>query len=278
MLITTIADFIKFIPTAAGTEFDAIETFLSEAENQLIGLFLGEDMYQYLETIEDVDDKLKKTATRLLCLQAYENAIPFVDLIQTTNGFAVVSNTNLVPASQQRVDRLRDWVSQEIYSTTDVLIRLMLATSEALTEWIKSDRFNQLTNCLFVTGEDFGNYTKVDGSARKALIAAKNSMLGWQVNILQPLISVEYMNQLILEIRANTFTEGSENVLHYCRMILGKLVENDSVGATKLCNALSNILDGDLETYTVYADSPEYALRISPKYVNKLTDPTFFFG
>lgn len=38
--------------------------------------------------------------------RALADAIPSLDLVQTVNGFAVVSNQNLAPASRDRVDRL----------------------------------------------------------------------------------------------------------------------------------------------------------------------------
>lgn len=277
MLITTIEQFVKFIPTAEGTEFSAIDTYLSEAENQLIGLFLGEDLYQYFETL-DAENRMGDIARRLLCLQAYENAIPFVDLIQTNNGFAVVNNSNQLPASKERVERLREWVSVQLYINSDLLIQLLMQSAEALAEWTKFGQFPDLTNTLFLTGIDFANYCKSGDVKRKSFQECKNSLLGWQTNILEPVVSVTYLSQLIDETRANNFTTGSKNVIHYCKMILGALSNGNTDGAQKLCNALSNILDGNLGTYTVYAESPEYALKTTPAYQNLKTDPTYFFN
>jgi hypothetical protein len=41
---------------------------------------------------------------------------------------------------------------------------------------------------------------------------------------------------------------------------------------------LANLLDKNLSSYATYAGSSEYALKIAPKYQNKQTDSTFFFG
>lgn len=38
--------------------------------------------------------------------QAFHNAIPSLDLVLTPNGFGIVSNTNVVPASKERIERL----------------------------------------------------------------------------------------------------------------------------------------------------------------------------
>lgn len=277
MLISTIEQFVAIIPTAAGTEFNAIQPFLIESENQLVGLFIGEDLFSYVES-RQTDSRLKSTFIRLLCLQAYENAIPFADLIQTPNGFGIVSNSNIAPASKERVERLREWVSMQIDTNTDLFIQLILDDAMALTEWTKFSDFTSFTDCLFLTGRDFSNYVQCSGSKRKSFIDTKSKLLAWQTNILEKIISAAYMSQLIEEIRKNKCTPGAENVIDHCKMILGQLAQSNEDEAVKVCNTLSNILDLNLETYKTYASSPEYALKIAPKYVNKSSDSTFFFG
>ncbi len=277
MLVTNIDEFVEFIPTAIGSEFYAISPFLSEADQQLAALFFGEHLHTHFESL-DKDVVLRKTASRLLCLQAYENAIPFVDLVQTENGFAVVKTGNMAPASKERVQKLIDWVSNQLYNNEDMMIDIIMSTSAALAEWVKFSKFRTFTNCLFLTGSDFATYAKCQRPYRKAFVEAKNDLLAWQTNMLEKVISVDYMKQLIEETRANTFTPGAENVIHYCKMILGQMVAGKADEAEKLCNALSNILDKDLATYSTYAGSAEYALRTAPVYENKQTDPTFFFG
>ena len=277
MLITSIVQFIGYIPTAEGTQFNAIEPYLSEAENQLIGLFLGEDLYQYFETLQ-AENPLKVIASRLLCLQAYENAIPFVDLIQTNNGFAVVNNSNQLPASKERVQRLIEWCSVQLYMNTDLLIQGILKDAEALAAWTAFSEFEDLTNCLILTGNDFAKYATVSGVKRKSFMDAKSNLVSWQKNILEKVISADYMQQLIAETRLNTFTEASKVIIIHCKMVLGQLVNKNTDEAEKICNILSNILDKDLETYTVYANSAEYALKTTPVYQNLQSDPTYFFG
>jgi hypothetical protein len=277
MFITTINQFVKYIPTAGGTEYTAIEPYLLDAENQLKSLFVGDDLFAYIAGLT-TPSTLKDDFTRLIAMQAYQLAIPFVDLIQTPNGFAVVSNSNLAPASKERVERLLQWVESQLMMYTDLLITSFLKTSLALAQWMKSPLFLQYTNCLFVLGHDFANYHPVQGSKRKAFLEAKPKLLAWQTNILEKVISASFMTALISEIRTNTFTTGSENVIHYCKMILSRLMDDDKEGATALCNTLSNILAANLTTYTEYAASPEYALKTSAPYQNKEEDTTFFFA
>ena len=43
---------------------------------------------------------------KAIVCQAYKNAIPSLDLVLTPNGFGIVSNQNVAPASKERVERL----------------------------------------------------------------------------------------------------------------------------------------------------------------------------
>lgn len=62
---------------------------------------------------------------------ALADAIPSLDLVQTVNGFAVVSNQNLAPASRDRVDRL----IAAHRSQCDTAINTLMPLLAAIPEW-----------------------------------------------------------------------------------------------------------------------------------------------
>ena len=43
---------------------------------------------------------------RIVAFDAFRNAVPHLDLILTPNGFGIVNNSNIAPASKERVERL----------------------------------------------------------------------------------------------------------------------------------------------------------------------------
>jgi len=277
MLITSIDQFVKHIPTAAGTQFAAIEPFLEQAEKQIITQLVGEDLYQYLET-EPIDTNLVMLASRLLCYTAYKDAIPFVDLIQTPNGFGVVSNSNVAPASKERVERLLEQCAKMINLSTDLLITSILETPLALAEWAKHRKFNNLTNCLFITGIDYANYSPENGS-RVDFLKAKSNLLAAQKDDLSEAISIDYVAELISQQRSNTVTEDNAFVIENCKTILAKYAEpKGEHEAEEMLGQLINFLNKDIDSYPAYKASAEYALRNTEVYANKQTDPTFFFG
>lgn len=278
MIISSISDFTNIIPTAEGTQFSAIEPFLSQAENQVKILLLGKDLFDLINA-KELTDMAKIQTKVLIAHMAYHDAIPFTDLIQTPTGFAVVSNSNQAPASKERVERLISWVKYAIDRQTDMLINLVYSTPDLLTEWKKFNLFNDLINCFFFTGIDYGFHVNVGAKEkREQFLGDKGKLITFQENILAPVISKAYLDQLITEIRNNNTSAGSANIINQCKMILARLIEGNKEESVKLLNAISNILESNLNTYATYANSDEYKLKTSEKYKNTADAPAFFFG
>jgi len=275
MLITNIDDFVKSIPTAIGSKWTDLEPFCNSADATIKALLVGTNLYDYIEALEDGED-LKTTLCNLIAFQLYKNAIPFVDLIQTNNGFAVISNSNQAPASKERVERLILWCEQNIDLHTDLLIMQIMSSEAALAEWTKFKGFKTLTNCIFLTGIDFASYSKY--STRADFLKMKPSILATQKNDLSERLSIDYVAELIDQIRKNTLTELNEQVVDSCKLVLAKYVEKEEHEAEELLTQIVVMMEKTLTDYPTYAASAEYALKIAPKYQNKATDPTFFFG
>jgi hypothetical protein len=56
---------------------------------------------------------LHSTLTKIVAYHAFLSAIPSLDLVLTPNGFGIVSNQNVAPASKERVERLQASLEQE---------------------------------------------------------------------------------------------------------------------------------------------------------------------
>lgn len=278
LLINSIEDFVRWIPTASGSEWSALQPHVETAQIDLTLNLLGADLNTALIALE-VTTVHRIVANKLLALTAYHAAIPFVDLVQTENGFAVVSNNNLAPASKERVERLIGWCEGQIDELTDLLIKLVMGNTALLEKWTLFPEFKELVNCFFVTGKDFAGFiNSTEKLRRKELLQHKSELLSWQENVIAPVISKNYLAQLISEIRVQTFTPGATNMIGHCKLVLSALVAGNTDQAERLLSKISNLLDANLATYTAYAASEEYALKNATRDVNKADHPTFFFG
>lgn len=64
-------------------------------------------MESYIVRVAELTDSVRQDAERFVALYAWFLAIPSLDLVATPNGFAVISNQTLAPASAQRVEEAR---------------------------------------------------------------------------------------------------------------------------------------------------------------------------
>ena len=278
MLITSVSDFLLSIPTAQGTEWAAIEPFVKAADRHTKSTLTGVDLYNYIEGITSDTNSLQDELRNIIAYKAYKSAIPFVDLIQTQNGFGVVSNANIAPASKERVERLMAQCDQQLDTATDMLILQISAVPAALSEWTKFGGFEELTNCIFQTGIDFCKYAKSETLKREAFLAAKNDLVSFQDTEIAEVISQAFMDELISQIHSNTLSLPNTKIIRKLKPILGLLAQHKEEEAKELLGQMANLLDNNLSIYATYAKSSEYAIKIAPKYQNKQTDSTFFFG
>lgn len=275
MLVDNIDDFIKCIPTALGTKWETIQSYMIDAENEMVLLSFGEDLIEKITSLEN--DPARLIANHIQCLLAYHHAIPFLDVIQTTNGFAVVNSSNLAPASKERVERLIEKCESQINFYTDLLITNIRDKNELLAEWKKFGNYNSLNNCIFATGEEFARHADVVGSKRAFFLQVKSQIESLQLTMIAPVISADYLNQLITEVRNNNYTPGTAVILNLCQKAIGSVISGKNEIAVDILNEILRIMNNNLETYTVYASSTEYKAR-NKVYVNKQSDSTFVFG
>ena len=277
MLILTKEQFVAQIPTAAGTDYNSLAPFLRQAESAIKSDTIGKDCFDYIAALED-DDELKDTLLQLICVKAYYSAIPFLDLVQTANGFAVVSNSNQAPASKERVERLIQWCIASIYDATDTLIELVYNSAPALVEWTKFNKFESLTNCLFITAKDYANYCDTFSGNRMDFMKVKSKLVMVQKDELGEELSADYLAELIEANRTNSLTDKNKHVVNMCKMVVASYANDCEEEAEELLCKLVAEIERDIDSYSAYKNSREYALKTSPNYVNKQTDPTFFWG
>ena len=122
MLITSDTDLRQYIPntlvTVSGeqTLFDKLQVELQLSEAWLVRTF---------GVVESTP-----TACKVLATDAFLRAVPSLDLVLTPNGFGVVSNNTIAPASKDRVDRLLTSLENSRDFAIDQLLHELLANPD----------------------------------------------------------------------------------------------------------------------------------------------------
>ena len=111
MLINDNDTLRKYVPntlkTVAGelSLFDKIQYHLLQAEQWLTDTFVSSDTMSRIRTYSD-NTPLLHYCRIITAAEAMRHAVPQLDLILTPNGFGIVSNQNVIPASKERIERL----------------------------------------------------------------------------------------------------------------------------------------------------------------------------
>lgn len=109
--------------------FDKIVPHLEVAEAWLTTTFLSEAVLtELLSVSENANNKLLHYARMAVVAEAMLHAVPQLDLVLTPNGFGVVSNTNIAPASKERVERLLLSLEKMRDDTLSILLPLLANT------------------------------------------------------------------------------------------------------------------------------------------------------
>ena len=85
--------------------FDKIQYHLLQAEQWLTATFVSSDTMSRIRSYSD-STPLLHYCRIITAAEAMLHAVPQLDLILTPNGFGIVSNQNVIPASKERIERL----------------------------------------------------------------------------------------------------------------------------------------------------------------------------
>ena len=141
MLIQNDTELRKYLPNALTTVegetplYDKISPYLAKAHAWLAKHFTGTDILTAIEASAPADT-LRELCAHIVAVDAFRRAIPSLDLILTPNGFGIVSNQNIVPASADRVKRLID----SLLTNRDSLANTLLDSLAKRTDWLETEQ------------------------------------------------------------------------------------------------------------------------------------------
>lgn len=246
--------------------FNAVEYGFSLSANRVANQ-LG------LDVLAEIPPKILEHVERAVCLDAYADAIPHLDLVLTPTGFGVVSTSNVVPASADRVAKLHKQVSNALDDTLDDIISLL--------------RFEEQWNC---TDMAYSLFTSVLWSARQLRrcgfpLAHRSDLiaLGPEISIaengLREYIGDEVMDKLVAAIRTATLSSKQTMLLQLIeRFIIAHAKGAAATDTTVLRNVVARYLIANITDFPEFSASSAYEALNIKTYENSKEDSCFFFG
>lgn len=138
-----------------------LQSAQDEIEDKIIGFDLGQELD--LSNIDAPEDEvwlnLKNLVCRAICITAYINAIPEMDLQLSEAGFVVASNDAVKPASKERVEKLTQSLKNRKSVIFDSLLVFLVHNSiddaSPIKDWRGSRQFIYLSQTPVLSLSEF---------------------------------------------------------------------------------------------------------------------------
>ena len=129
------------------TLIEKLYPYLETAEQWAIETFVPEAIFNEIAESDSTspNERFRFPLEKFVACHAYMTAIPSLDLVLTPNGFGIVSNQNIVPASRERVDAL----ITSLESQRDAAIEALILRLSSRTDWQQSEPGKYFTATMF---------------------------------------------------------------------------------------------------------------------------------
>ena len=240
-LITNDDTLRQFLPNVFATVkgevslFDKIKVDIDLAENWVIETFVSTKTFD--DICDYADDKpIKVITAKLIASEALRRAIPSLDLVLTPNGFGVVSNQNVAPASKERVDRLIG----SLADYRDDCIANLLPALVGESQWITSSQASFFGETMFpdlaITEQVKGN-----GSKWERYLALRPKILDIEASLAEEFFSPELMARLRNEVLRKTHTADLARIINAIRGQVVDLLNGGSIRMRDMIDVVNHI-------------------------------------
>lgn len=280
-LITSDEQLRKYLPNAFATAqgelpfFDKVMPWIEAAERWLFEQFIGDEFADALIAM-DANEPVRLTSCSVVAHEAMMRAVPSLDLVLTPNGFGIVSNSNVAPASRDRVVRLIN----SLEASRDIAIEQMIGflfrdenwTLTTISTWFTATLFPNLdlVSLCGITEKRWANY-----------LSLRSKAIDIEQRIAEEFVSPEQMNVFRGEVFAINWAFTLTQTMH-TRIIehLREIVVNVLRGNQLNIQGLRDIVDFMRKhegQFAEFASSDTAKLFTPPIFENKKRSHGYWF-
>ena len=225
--ITTDARLREYVPnvfTSVEGEvslFDKMKTHLQFAESWLEQTIVGQTTMAAINEASPLHDII----CQIIVSEAFRKAVPSLDLVLTPNGFGIVSNQNIAPASKERVDRLL----AALETTRDDCIELLLRYLPSVSTWAQES----CSGYRYFRSTLFPNIDVTRSLDIKEHRLERYQSLHPRIQLIESQMAAEWISTEQMEVFRTESIMGNGSVLHTTiisrlRALVLSLLRNDS--------------------------------------------------
>lgn len=239
----------------------------------------------YMAAPDDAPEALMLHAARAACCKGAYDCVPLLDLVATPNGFGIVSNQNIAPASPHRVQALRQELLLQYTLHRDRLLYFMAAQGVKFAPnhaprnlcwapFVLTQRGISVTTGRPLNVDEYRSLLPDIAEAEMHV----RSVLGDELYKLLVQRITDRPEDDVPE-RLAALDAIHEAAMQHITAIITHRRRGDAPQRKALAQAaqqLQDVLNRTAELVPEYKASSQYAAFNTPRYTNKQADPCFF--
>ena len=268
-LIKTVDEIKSYITVDGSFNYQTVLPYIELAEDE-VKRILGQEQYDELNDyyngvntgISELDDLLPY-AQRPVVYFAFLKGIDKFNVNIGTNGIGVISNNNLAPASEKRVENLRTNISESAYDGLEYMLTFLEKNIDDYPLWEASDSYAYQYEYLISSARKFDELYKINRS-RLTFLNWRPTMADVELLKIIPVVSQEFVDELKQEIKDDDVSVNNLKVLTHLQKALAYLTaasEQDMKYETRGTHYLmmvKTMLDAAPDDYPTYKASSVY--------------------
>ncbi len=276
-LITNDEVLRKYIPNAFTTVkgevalFDKLAPQLQLAEDWVITNLTSASILDHIAELAD-DNNTRTLTAQLIVAIALIHAIPSLDLVLTPNGFGVVSNQNVAPASKERVERL----IASLKMVRDDCILALLKVLPSLSDWLVTAQAEFFGATLFPATSIVQDVGAVCASEWAKYLELRSQIIDLEASLAEEWFSPELMSALRSENLRSTLTGDRKLVAMQIKAQIIHYLRNGSFNSRRLADIVNFIRQRESE-FPEWHSSDVSQLFSPPIFRNKKESKGYFF-
>ncbi len=276
-LITNDEILRKFIPNSFTTVkgevalFDKLAPQLQIAEDWVITNLTSASVLDHIAGLSD-DNNTRTLTSQLIVALALINAIPSLDLVLTPNGFGVVSNQNVAPASKERVERL----IASLKIVRDDCILALLKVLPSLSDWLTTAQAEFFGATLFPATSIVQDSGAVCASEWAKYLELRSQIINLEASLAEEWFSPELLSALRFENLRSTLTGERKLVATQIKAQIIGYLRDGSFNSRRLADIVNFIRLRETE-FPEWHSSDVAQLFSPPIFRNKKESKGYFF-
>ena len=249
---------------------DKVKVDIDLAENWVIETFVSTKTFNTICGYAD-DNPIKIITAKLIASEALRRAIPSLDLVLTPNGFGVVSNQNITPASKERVDRL----IASLADYRDECIGNLLPALVGASQWLASSQASFFGETLF-PDLTITDQVKGTGSKWERYLALRPQVIDLEASLAEEWLSPELMSALRSENLRGDLTEKRSEIVRQVKAQVMAYLRSGSFNSRRLADIV-NYIRLNAESFKEWHKSETAKLFAPPVFRNEKKASGYFF-